>query len=63
MPDTLAHHESERPVPSSSSSPIRIRRAHEADWPAIWSIFRAVVARGDTYMYDPDTSEAGARRT
>lgn len=62
MPDALAHHESDRPVLKAWSSPVRIRRAHEADWPAIWSIFHAVVARGDTYMYDPDTSEAGARR-
>jgi L-amino acid N-acyltransferase YncA len=39
-----------------------IRRATDADWPAIWAIFAAVVARGDTYTYDPDTPEPEARR-
>ncbi len=39
-----------------------IRRATDDDWPAIWPIFHAVVARGDTYTYAPDTSEAEARR-
>ena len=29
-----------------------------ASIPAIWSIFRAVVASGDTYTYPPDISEA-----
>jgi L-amino acid N-acyltransferase YncA len=40
-----------------------LRRATDADWPAIWSIFRAVIATGDTYPYDPDMAEADARRT
>lgn len=38
-----------------------VRPAAEADWPAIWQIFRAVVATGDTYTYATDTSEAEAR--
>jgi L-amino acid N-acyltransferase YncA len=38
-----------------------IRPATAADWPAIWPIFRAVVAVGDTYTYDPDMREADAR--
>jgi L-amino acid N-acyltransferase YncA len=42
---------------------LRIRAATDADWPAIWTIFRAVVATGDTYMYAPDISEADARRS
>jgi len=40
-----------------------LRRATDADWPAIWLIFRAVIATGDTYTYDPDMAEADARRT
>ena len=39
-----------------------MRRATDADWPAIWAIFRAVVATGDTYTYAPETPEAEARR-
>ena len=33
-----------------------MRRAVEADRDAIWDIFRAVVAAGDTYAFDPDIS-------
>lgn len=32
------------------------RRATDADWPAIWPIFRDVVATGDTYPYSPTTT-------
>jgi len=46
----------------SDIAPPSIRRATDADWPAIWSIFAAVVAAGDTYTYAPDTPEAEARR-
>lgn len=42
------------------SSPLLIRRATDADWPAIWSIFSVVIAGGDTYMIAPETSEADA---
>jgi L-amino acid N-acyltransferase YncA len=38
-----------------------VRRATDADWPAIWSIFRAVIATGDTYAYAPDMAEVDAR--
>ena len=34
-----------------------IRKASEADWPGIWSIIRAVITTGDTYVYAPDSSE------
>jgi L-amino acid N-acyltransferase YncA len=47
---------------TSHDTPLVVRRATDADWPAIWDIFRAVVARGDTYTFDPDTSEPDARR-
>lgn len=30
------------------------RQARDDDWPAIWPIFSAVVAGGDTYAYPPD---------
>ena len=40
-----------------------IREAADADWPAIWPIFQAVVRAGDTYCYDPDMDEATARTT
>ncbi len=40
---------------------IEIRPAAEADWPAMWRIFRAVIAGGDTYVFAPDTSEADGR--
>lgn len=40
---------------------VEVRRAEPTDWPAIWTIFRAVVATGRTYTYAPDTSETEAR--
>lgn len=39
-----------------------IRPATEADWPAIWELFRAVTAAGDAFAYDTDTPEAVARK-
>ncbi|NKB72723.1 MAG: GNAT family N-acetyltransferase [Candidatus Latescibacteria bacterium] len=33
---------------------MQIRRATSADAEAVWSIFRQVVRRGETYVYDPD---------
>ncbi|MFQ5764749.1 MAG: GNAT family N-acetyltransferase [Rhodospirillales bacterium] len=38
-----------------------IRAVEPADWPGIWAIFRPVVAAGDTFPYDPETSEDKAR--
>ena len=34
-----------------------IRKAIEADGPAVWRIIRAVIAGGDTYVFDPETPE------
>ena len=34
---------------------MKIRRALEADFEAMWPIFRAVVATGTTYVFAPDT--------
>ena len=40
---------------------IRIRRAGEDDFDAIWSIFHRVVRSADTYPYPPDTDRDQAR--
>jgi len=37
-----------------------IRRAVETDFAAMWPIFRQIVARGDSYVFAPETSEADA---
>ncbi len=42
-------------------SGLEVRAATPADWPAIWSVFRAVVATGDTYTYPPDITEGAAK--
>src|SRR4051794_39027645 len=39
---------------------MEIRRAEETDFEAMWPIFRAVVATGTTYVFDPDTSREDA---
>lgn len=39
-----------------------IRPAAESDWPAVWQLFRAVCAAGDSFAYDTDTTEATARK-
>lgn len=38
--------------------PVDIRKAREEDREAIWAIFKAVTATGDTYVYPPDTPAA-----
>ena len=37
-----------------------IREATEEDWEQIWPIFHEVVAKGETYAYDPDTKKQEA---
>ncbi len=37
-----------------------IRRATESDFEAIWQIFTAVIAAGDTYVFSPETDRADA---
>jgi len=39
---------------------LHIRPAIESDHEAIWEIFHAVVATGDTYVFDPETSREEA---
>jgi ribosomal protein S18 acetylase RimI-like enzyme len=34
-----------------------IRKAEEKDWSQIWLIIKAVIADGDTYVFEPDSSE------
>ncbi len=41
--------------------PVTVRPATPADWPALWAIFRTVVAAGDSYAFAPDTPEDEAR--
>lgn len=41
---------------------MNIREASDKDFEQIWPIFRTIVAAGDTYGFDPDTSEDNARR-
>ncbi|HEY1485287.1 MAG TPA: GNAT family N-acetyltransferase [Micromonosporaceae bacterium] len=38
-----------------------VRDATDSDWPAIWAFQRGIVAAGDTFAWDTDTSEASAR--
>jgi ribosomal protein S18 acetylase RimI-like enzyme len=35
-----------------------IRPYREEDWPSVWRILHATFARGDTYAFDPASSEA-----
>ena len=39
---------------------MHIRRAVETDFVAMWNIFHAVVATGDTYVFSPSTSREDA---
>ncbi len=39
---------------------MKIRAAIEADCDAIWDIFHAIVAAGDTYAFDPEMSREDA---
>src|SRR5947208_16795487 len=39
---------------------LRIRRARKVDRETIWQIFHAVVAGGDTYVFDPNISRRQA---
>lgn len=40
---------------TSGDSPLTIREATDRDRAAIWEIFRATVAPGDAFVYDPNT--------
>lgn len=47
---------------SPAPAALTIRAATDADFPAIWAIFRQVIADGETYVYAADTTRAQARR-
>ena len=47
-------------VRSSGGHVLRIRLAVAADANAIWKIFQAIVAPGDTYSFPPDTTKPEA---
>ena len=38
-----------------------VREATPADWPAIWSFMRVIVAAGETFSWDRDIAEPDAR--
>ncbi|WP_055491501.1 GNAT family N-acetyltransferase [Streptomyces sp. TP-A0356] len=38
-----------------------IREAEADDWPRIWPFWHRIVAAGETYAWDPDTTEEAAR--
>lgn len=40
---------------------MQIRTATEADWPAIWPFFRAIVAAGESYAYPLDLTSRAAQ--
>ena len=40
---------------------MEIRDATDEDWPGIWRIMQPIVAAGETYCWDRDTTEAQAR--
>ena len=40
---------------------MEIREFIDADWPAVWTIYQAVVNAGETYTYDPAWTEGRAR--
>jgi len=39
-----------------------VRDALATDWPRIWPFWHRIVSAGDTYTWDPQTSEEAARR-
>lgn len=41
---------------------ICIREATEADWPAVWGLFRGAAASGDVFAYDEAATEETARK-
>jgi ribosomal protein S18 acetylase RimI-like enzyme len=50
----------DRPNEDQRLQPLQIRRARKEDREATWQIFRAVVAGGDTYVFDPNISRRKA---
>jgi L-amino acid N-acyltransferase YncA len=42
-------------------SAVVIRKATAEDWPAIWSFMQGIIAAGETFSWDRDTTEEHAR--
>ncbi|WP_116271774.1 GNAT family N-acetyltransferase [Pseudofrankia sp. BMG5.36] len=40
---------------------VLIRPAEDDDWPGVWPLWHAVVAAGETYPYDPETTSEEGR--
>src|SRR6185436_1256819 len=47
-------------IAMSQSPEATIRRAADADFESMWSIFRDVIASEDTYVFSPDTPRESA---
>ena len=47
---------------AAGSGGISIRRAAAADWPQIWAMMEPIVRAGETYCWDRDLDDDGARR-
>ena len=41
---------------------VAFHRAGPGDWHRIWPVWRAVVAPGDTYAFDPSSTSVDAQR-
>ena len=41
---------------------LTVRDAEAADWPAMWRFMQPIVAAGETFSWDRDTTEEDARR-
>ena len=52
---------SARPDRTSRSDALTFRPATDDDWPAIWAFMEPIVAAGETYCWDPDTTSDQAR--
>ncbi len=44
----------------TSEDNLKIRPFVDADFDAVWSIFKSIVSKGATYAYDPSTDRQGA---
>ena len=49
------------PRPSRVDGQVTVRAATDGDWPAVWSFLSGIIAAGETYTWDRDTSEPAAR--
>ncbi|MBD8044037.1 GNAT family N-acetyltransferase [Arthrobacter sp. Sa2BUA2] len=50
------------PDPAGGNVTLTIREATGADWPQIWTLMEPIVRAGETYCWDRDLDDDGARR-